>query len=225
MNKKFFGVSLISFLASVAGIIISFLLLKEDVISTAHTVFEYFPSRYGVTPSTSWDGAIILGVFISVLQIVSASVAFSNKFSLPWRALAGASLLLSGLFDNWTDIVFRSGNLTGDTQIAIITTLAFYTFGSEITQGLSWLVLMTAWRPAISDFMWGWAKFIAGMASINGEWKHFKKAAYGKEFSFRPDDEKPKQDNQPKQPEKKVTEVFSNPNRYQRPEIFKVHKK
>lgn len=213
MNKKFFGVSLISFLAALAGIVISFLLLKEDIISTAHTVFEYFPSQYGVTPSTSWDGAIILGVFISILQIVSASVAFSNKFSIPWRILAGISLFLSGVFDNWTDIVFRSGGLTGNTQIAIITTLAFYTFGSEITQGLSWLVLVTAWRPAISDLLWGMAKFEAGLASISGEWKHFKKAAYGKEFH---NEEKT---------EKKVTQVFSDPNRYQRPTMFKVNKK
>lgn len=229
MNKKFYGVSLLSFLASLAGVVISFLLLKEDVISTAKTVFEYFPSRYGVTPSTSWDGAIILGVFISVLQVISASVAFSTKFSMPWRILAGTSLILSGWFDNWTDIVFRSGNLEGDVRIATITTLAFYTFGSEVTQSLSWLVLLSSWRTAVSDLLWGWAKAEAGLASIGSEWRHFKKAAYNKEFSNRPQEgNNPKpQENQPKhEPDKKkVTSIFSDQKRYQRPELFKIHKK
>lgn len=225
MNKKFYGVSLISFMAALAGVVISILLLKEDVISTAKTVFEYFPSRYGVTPSTSWDGAIILGVFTSVLQVVSASVAFSNKFGLYWRILAALSLGLSAWFDNWTDIVFRSGGLTGDVRIATISTLAFYTFGSEVTQGLSWLVLVSSWRQAVSDFLWGWAKLGAGLSSISGEWKHFQKAAYNKEYSNRPhEDEKPKQAPQHKQEEKKVTSVFGDPNRYKR-ELFKINKK
>jgi len=181
MNKKFMGTSLISFVASIAGIVVSFMLLKEDVISTAHTIFEYFPSQFGVTPSTSWNGSIVLGVFVSVLQIVCASVAFSEKFPNASRVLSGFVLLLSGFFDNWTDVVFRSGNLTGNVKIATITTLAFYTFGSEISQGLSWLVFVNMWRPAISDAMWGWAKFTTGIGSISSEWNSFKRAAINKE--------------------------------------------
>jgi hypothetical protein len=222
MNKKFYGVSLISFLASIAGVIISFLLLKEDVISTAHTVFEYFPSTYGVTPSTSWDGAIILGVFISVLEVVSASVAFSRKFSVSWRVLAAVSLALAGYFDNWTDIVFRSGNLQGDVRIATITTLAFYTFGSEVTQGLSWLVLVTTWRSSISDILWGWYKLKAGWASIGDERKRFEKAANAQEFGSQPKDEKPKQE---QNQDKKVTAPLADPNRYNRQPMFNIHKK
>lgn len=181
MNKKIMGLSLVSFLASIAGIVVSFLLLKEDVISTARTLFDYFPQKYGVVPSASWEGALVLGVFISILQIVSTSVAFSEKFSTLIRVGAGAVLLASCGFDNWTDIVFRSGYLTGNTKIAVVTTLAFYTFGSEIAQSLSWLVFISVWRLAISDLMWGYAKFLAGMKSIAGEWENFKRAAKNKE--------------------------------------------
>lgn len=220
MNKKFSGIHLAQFIASIAGVVISFLLLKEDIISTAHTVFEYFPLTYGVTPSTTWDGAFILGLFVTVLQIVSASVAFSNRFSVSWRVLAGVSLLASGVFDNWTDIVFRSGNMTGDVRIAIITTLAFYTFGSEITQGLSWLVLMASWRFAVSDLMMGWAKFVAGMDSIPSEWKRIQGEVNKKDGQ----PHQPKQENRP-QPDRKVTPQLSDPNRYQRPQIFKINKR
>lgn len=185
MNKKLMGLSLFSFLASIAGIAVSLMLLKEDVVSTAHTIFEYFPNTFGVTPSTSWEGAIILGVFVSILQIISASVAFSEKFPRNSRILATVVLVASGLFDNWTDVVFRSGNLTGDMKVATITTLAFYTFGSEIAQGLSWLIFVSLWRPAISDLMWGYARLLAGFSSISAEWSKFQRAAHNKEFGER----------------------------------------
>lgn len=186
MSKtKFVGLSLISFVFAIAGVIISALLLKEDVTSTAHTIFEYFPFKFGVTPASTWEGALILGVFTSVLQVVAASVAFSNKFSLYSRGVALVSLLTSLVFDNWTDVVFRSGNLTGNMEVAFATTLAFYTLGSEITQGLSWLVLIGTWRVAVSDFMWGVAKFQAGLDSIGSEWGRFKHAARSKENTER----------------------------------------
>lgn len=206
MNKTT-GISLISFLSSIAGIVISFLLLKEDVISTAWTVFKYFPDKYGVIPSTTWDGAIILGVFISVLQIVSASVAFGKRFSISWRMLAGVSLVASVYFDNWTDIIFRSGYGVGDKMIATITTLAFYTFGSEITQSLSWLIFVSLWRSAISDIMVGVVRVGNGLGSIGPEWESLTK--------------KPKQEYQP---DRKVTTQLSDPNRYNRQPLFKFHK-
>src|SRR5688572_4764136 len=184
MKNKFAGLALITFAFAVAGIVISSLTIKEDVISTAHTIFEYFPMKYGVTPATTWDGAVVLAVFTSVLQVVAASVAFS-KFSLSNRVVAGLALVLSLGFDNWTDVVFRSGNLTGNLQIAWVTTLAFYTAGSEIMQGLSWLVVLSTWRPAISDFMWGLSRFEAGISSISGEWSSFQRAARNKEGSER----------------------------------------
>jgi len=183
MNRKITGLAAISFIFAIAGIVISALLLKEDVTSTAHTIFEYFPSRYGVTPSSTWSGAIILGIFTSVLQVVAASVAFSNKFSGSTRGIAFLVLVSSVVFDNWTDVVFRSGNLTGDMRVAFATTLAFYTLGSEIAQGLSWLVFVGTWRVAFSDIMWGLAKFGAGWSSIGSEWSRFKRAAYNKEYN------------------------------------------
>lgn len=180
-NKKFTGVSLLSFVAAIAGVVISTLLLKEDVLSTAKTLYEYFPNTYGVIPSSTWQGAVILGLFISVLEIISASVAFSDKFNINTRFLAGATLLVSGFFDNWTDVVFRSGYLAGNLKVATISTFAFYTFGSEITQSLSWIIIFTVWRSAISDLLWGYARFIVGMSSIGSEWKRFRNAAYNKE--------------------------------------------
>jgi len=180
-NGKLMGISLISFFAAIAGIVVSFLLIREDVTSTAHTLFEYFPMKFGVTPSSTWSGAIILGIFTSILQVVAASVAFNKQFSTSNRVLAFLTFVFACYFDNWTDVVFRSGNLTGDVKIATITTLAFYTFGSELTQGLSWLVFAHNWRSAISDIMWGWAKVQAGFNSISVEWNNFQRAAINKE--------------------------------------------
>lgn len=181
MKNKITGLALVSFLASIAGIVISFLLLKEDVTSTAHTLFEYFPMKYGVIPSSEWNGAIILGLFTSVLQVVSASIMFSKSFSAQNRWLAFIAFVSSCGFDNWTDVVFRSGNLTGDIQVATITTLAFYTVGSEALQGFSWLIFFNTWRQGISDFMWGVARLQSGFSSISSEWSSFKRAASRRE--------------------------------------------
>lgn len=196
-NGKLMGISLISFFAAIAGIVVSFLLIREDVTSTAHTLFEYFPSKFGVTPSSTWAGAIILGAFTSILQVVAASVAFNKQFASANRVLAFVAFVFACYFDNWTDVVFRSGNLTGDVKIATITTLAFYTFGSEITQGLSWLVFVNNWRSAVSDIMWGWAKVGAGFRSMSAEWENFKRAAINKENKDRGVENKPQQGNNP----------------------------
>lgn len=185
-KKKFTGIALLSFLASIAGIIIGFLLMKDDVTSTAHTLFNYFPLKYSVTPSSTWEGAIVLGLFTSVLQIVAASVVGSDKMASKTRWLAGALFLISCAFDNWTDVVYRSGNLTGNIFVAAVTTFTFYTVGSEAMQALSLLVFFSTWRTAISDIMWGVAVFEAGMRSIGAEWKRFRAAALRKE-DFRKD--------------------------------------
>lgn len=190
-NTKITGLAFISFLFSIAGIVVSALLLREDVTSTAHTLKDYFPLRYGVTPSSTWEGALILGLFTSILQVIAANVAFSGKFSNTARGVAAISLISSVVFDNWTDVVFRSGNLTGDIRVAYATTIAFYTLGSEVTQGLSWLVFVGTWRAAISDLMWGAAKFGAGFGSIKGEWNSFQRAAKNKEYSQKDSDNSP----------------------------------
>lgn len=180
-NTKITGLALISFVFAIAGVIVSALLLREDVTSTAQTLLNYFPERYGVTPSSTWEGALILGLFTSILQVIAANVAFSNKFSNTARGVAAISLISSVVFDNWTDVVFRSGNLTGDIRVAYATTFAFYTAGSEVTQALSWLVIVGTWRAAISDFMYGAARFGAGFSSIRSEWQNFKRAARNQE--------------------------------------------
>lgn len=180
-NNKVVGLHLVSILFAVAGIVISTMTIKEDVISTAKTVFEYFPLQYGVTPATTWAGALTLGIFISVFQVVAASVAFSKNFHVTNRIVASFALGMTLVFDNWTDVVFRSGYLSGNVEIAWITTIAFYTLGSEIMQGLSWLVLISTWRLAVSDFMWGLAKLSAGLNSIAVEWRSFHRAAQNKE--------------------------------------------
>lgn len=210
-NGKLMGISLISFLAAIAGIVVSFLLIREDVTSTAHTLFEYFPMKFGVTPSSTWSGAIILGVFTSILQVVAASVAFNKQFATASRVLAFGAFIFACYFDNWTDVVFRSGNLAGDVGIATVTTLAFYTFGSEITQGLSWLVFANNWRSAISDIMWGWAKVVAGFRSISAEWANFQRAAINKENKDRG------VENKPSTPSVSNKPIYPNKNIYSTP--------
>lgn len=192
MKDKITGLAFFVFLFAIAGIGISYMTLKEDVLSTAKTVFEYFPMKYQVTPAATWQGAIVLGFFTSIVQVVAGSVAFSKKFSNSLRTAAFIVFLAGCGFDNWTDVVFRSGNLTGDIKVAIVTTVAFYSFGSEILQGLSLIVFFTFWRLAISDLMWGWAKFLAGLNSIGEEWKRFRKAANKKENERFPDENHPK---------------------------------
>jgi len=189
MTKRIImGLALLSFIASILGIIISVLLLKEDVLSTSHTVFEYFPLKFGVKPSATWEGAMVLGYFTSVLQIVSASIMLSDHFSKNNRYSAVVMFILSCAFDNYTDIIFRSGNLTGNLFVATVSTLAFYTVGSEVLSGFSLLVFFTFWRRAVSDLMWGIAVFGAGMRSIGAEWSRFVKAANTKEGRDRNND-------------------------------------
>lgn len=172
------GFALVAFFASLAGIYISFGLLKEDVLSTALTVFNYFPLEYGVTPATDMQGAMILGWFTTVLQIVTAGIIFSNGyFPKITRWIAIVSFALACGFDNWTDIVHRSGYLTGNMKVSIVTTFSFYTVGSEVLQALSWAVMITFWRTAISDVMWGWAVFLAGIRSIKNEMNNFHRSA------------------------------------------------
>ena len=189
--KRITGLAFVAFVFAIAGVIISALLIKEDVVSTAHTIFEFFPERYGVTPSSTWEGAIILGVFTSILQVVSASVAGSKSFSASSRGVAFLSFVSACVFDNWTDVVFRSGNLSGDVRIATITTLAFYTFGSEVTQGLSWLVITGFWRAAISDAMRLSANFSVGMSTISSEWKSVKRATWKGSFRDNEPEDRP----------------------------------
>ena len=137
MSNLIKKLSIILFVASVVGVIVSSLGMYDDVMSTAHTLQNYFPSKFGVTPSSTENGNIRLGVFISSVQIVAAAIVVSEHFSKKYRILAGVLLAVSIVFDAWTDIVFRSGYLTGNIPVAATTTIAFYTFGTEILDGFS----------------------------------------------------------------------------------------
>ncbi len=169
------------FTASVAGIVVSYSLLKEDVLSSANTLFNFFPSQFGVTPAQTYEGAIRLGIFLSLLQIVTLSIALSKEFLAGWRVVAGFLFAFSFPFDSWTDIVFRSGYLTGDFWVATVTTFSFYTVGSELLQSMSWLVAVATWRGAISDYLWISARFKAGIKSIGKERSNFDRAATNQE--------------------------------------------
>ena len=182
MKTKHNGLTLISLIAAIAGVIVSFSLLKEDVLSTAKTLFEYFPANFGVQPAMTWTGAIYLGIFVSVTQVVSASVASRKELSKAVRWTAGILLVLTIPFDAWTDIVFRSGNFTGDPLVAIVTTIAFYTFGSEIMQSLSWLIILTSWRQGVRELMWFAAKGIEGFKSIKTEWPTIRRNTRNQEM-------------------------------------------
>lgn len=180
-TRKSNSLVLILLVAAVVGVYISYTLLQEDVLSTAKTLFEYFPARFGVTPASTWDGAILLGWFVTVTQIVAAGVAFRKGLPIPVRIGAGLLLALSLPFDCWTDVVERSARFTGDIRIAIITTVSFYTFGSETMQSLSWLVIFTTWREGVREAMWVSAKVWSGITSIAPEWQSIRRMADNKE--------------------------------------------
>lgn len=169
-------VTVLLFAASIAGVVISFLLLKEDIMSTANTLTIYFPMQFNVTPSSEENGWI-LGLFISVIQIVSAGVMMSEYFSKLTRWMSAIMLLIALPFDAWTDIVYRSGYLAGNIPVAVATTIAFYTFGSEIMQSLSLMVFFTLWRQALADIFWGVSYAVEQIKTIAPEVASFRQAA------------------------------------------------
>lgn len=181
MKTKHNGLTLISLIAAIVGVIVSFSLLKEDVLSTAKTLFEYFPAKFGVQPAMTWDGAIYLGIFVSVMQVVSASVASRKELAKSILWTARFLFALSMPFDAWTDIVFRSGNFTGNAVVATVTTISFYTFGSELLFSLSCLIVLTSWRQGVRELMWFAALGIEGIKSISTEWRVIVRSAHNSE--------------------------------------------
>lgn len=173
-TKKF---SVLFMVASIAGIVISASLLKEDVLSTAHTLTVFFPMAFGVTPAMTENGGIYLGIFISIAQIVGVAVFSASHFSKSIRAMAFVVVLLAVPFDAWTDIVYRSGYLSGNLMVATITTMAFYTLGSEIMQALSLALLVSVWRQGFTDTLWGIAYGWNSLGTMRREWLSFASAA------------------------------------------------
>lgn len=177
MNVNLKKLSVIFFIASVVGIIVSSLGMYDDVMSTAHTLQIYFPITFGVTPSSTDGGNIRLGVFISVIQIITAAIALSDNFSKRYRFSAFVLLVVSVVFDAWTDIVYRSGYLTGNLAVASVTTIAFYTFGTEILSGFSIALFMMTWRQALADIAWNIAYSFNSLSTIAPEYRYFLQAA------------------------------------------------
>lgn len=168
---------IVGFVAGIAGVVISWSLLKEDIFSTAKTLFEYFPATFGVTPASTWEGAERLGWFTTILQIVAGTIAFTRGYN-PWLRLVSLLLLgISAPFDNWTDVVYRSGFMKGDPTVAFITTVMFYTVGSELLQSFSWVIIISTWRQSVREIMRAFARIKAGVTSISGEWERIKRIA------------------------------------------------
>lgn len=174
---KIKGVVIIGFLGALAGVIVSMSLLYEDILSTANTIAEYFPVTFGVIPATTHNGAMIIGAFTSIAQIVGAVLGFNKSYDKKTRTIGKSFFFSFMIFDAWTDVVHRSGWFTGDLPIAISTTLVFYTLGSEFLQGLSWLIIGSTWRKTITEIMWGTNTFLHGMRTIRREWVSLSNAA------------------------------------------------
>lgn len=180
-NKKFNVLNIIGLAAAVTGVIISALLIKEDVLSTKITLLTYFPEKFGVTPASTESGGAMLGWFTTVLQVVTAFISGNKKMSGGTRFLSFMVFLAACAFDNWTDVVFRSGNLSGDVFVSVVTTLAFYTFGSELSQALAWIVIGNCWREAVSETMWLFANVSSGLSTIGREYENIKRHAQERE--------------------------------------------
>ena len=182
------GIALLLFTASMFGIVTSTGLMKDDILSTANTVFTYFPLQFGVTPASTWEAALWIGAWTTILQVVSAGIAFSKRFGMwysPVRVIAFLALCASLPFDNWTDIVFRSGYLTGNLPVATITTFAIYTGGSELTQFLSLTIFFSTWRSAISDLIYAKETLSAGIRSIYPEIQRVRSTVRSAEYKAR----------------------------------------
>jgi len=168
---------LIAFLVGLSVALLGTALIKEDIASTAETLFVYFPIRFGVTPSVTRTGAVFLGVFTSLVQAIAIGVATSKNFTTSTRISAGVLFIIFLPFDNWTDIVHRSGYLSGNIWVAVATTIIFYTFGSEVASGLGWLAVALFFRPALSQLMLIFASVGAFFKVLKTEWRNYTRVA------------------------------------------------
>jgi hypothetical protein len=130
-------------------------LLWQDVVSTKITIMEYFPSEFGVTPSTDEFGAYVMSAFTSAVEIVALFVLLNKYFDSKYRVIAGVMYLVAFIFDSWTDVSMRSGWYKSEVsvQTAVAITFAFYTVGSELATSIAWLVLTYVGRKGWSEFL------------------------------------------------------------------------
>lgn len=168
---------LVAILLGLAVGLVSLSLIKEDVISTAGTLFNFFPSKYGVAPAETYDGAVMLGIFTSLAQAIAMGIIPMRDIKRGTRISAIIIFLIFLPFDNWTDIVHRSNYLSGNIWVSSGTTFVFYTFGSEVAAGLGWYAVFKFLRPAISQIMLLIASLIAFFGMIGKEWKNYMQVA------------------------------------------------
>ncbi len=151
--------------------------IKDDVYSSAKTLFEYFPAKFNVYPASKFENALMLGVFLSLIQAVTMAIVPSKNFSWKLRLSSLIMLIISILLDNWTDVVHRSQYLQGNIYVATGITVGFYTLGSEIATGLGLYLIGLYMRPALSQLMLLWAMLGSLIDVIRSEWNNYVKVA------------------------------------------------
>jgi len=178
------GFSLLIFLFGIGALIISFSLIREDVMSTAHTMLYYFPTQFGVTPVSDMTGGIIVGLFFTFTQVASLAAAMTKEFSKKNRIVGAVLFLVFMIADNWTDIVYRSNSFTGNIWITILVTGTIYTMGSEFSSGIASSIISHYWRSAIAEIFMGVATAKNKIGLLGKEWSRYDKAAGKKENAW-----------------------------------------
>ena len=176
-----------AFIVSLIGLgltILSAFLMVDDVMSTAETLYVYMPSEYGVIVVMTAQGSYIAGTFVTVSQIATILIWTNNEFDNKTRWSAFFAWVISMIIDNWTDIALRSSYFTGDIAIATISTLWFYTIGSELLSGIGLLLFTKYLRKGYSQAMFFIAKIGAFFSVQKKEWKINKGIANKKEDEF-----------------------------------------
>ena len=173
-QRKLNGLMIFLFLSSIAGIIVSYTLIEEDVLSTALTLFEYLPSRYGVRPAVEWEGAVRLGIFTTVAQIISGAIMGNKSIPKFWRWVAGIMFVVFMPIDYFTDVVHRSAYFTGNLPIAVVTTMIYYTLGSEMLQAASWVMLFMTWRVGIRELLWALTNVVEVVSNLGNDWRRMR---------------------------------------------------
>lgn len=170
--------------SAVALMITSLFMIKEDVYSTTMTLLVYFPLAFEVNPASDLIGALALGAFVSLTQVVTIAVALNDNFLQTTRIVSIVLYVCFMLFDGFTDITHRSQYLTGNIYVASAVTFAFYTMGAEILSGFSGLLISKYWRRGISDIMLFIAGIVAFFKNVAHEWSNYRRIAGKKEERY-----------------------------------------
>lgn len=179
-EKKFAYVknlNIFIFLIGIAAAISGFSLLKEDVMSSAYTLLDYFPREFKVKPVSDLTGGIAVGLFFTFTQIAGLFAAMTKEFNIKVRWTGAILFVLFMLIDNWTDIVYRSQYLSGDLVVSVLVTGTIYTVGSEFSSGVAVALVSSFWRSALSEFLMFFAILKNKASSLGRDWKRYDEAA------------------------------------------------